>query len=131
MIKSDNSRNFQSHFLASSSTFALTLTLTLALPFVCDAVVPDAHKVCNSCHVEEGPPALKLGINDTCVVCHPVHPGRDHPVNVVSKSSPDKLPLGKEEKITCNTCHEPHGKDTSGKLLRMEFNKLCVVCHKE
>lgn len=95
-----------------------------------EAIVQEAHKVCTSCHIEKGPPALKYGINETCIKCHTPTPGRDHPYGIVQSEVPDKLPLDKESRITCITCHEPHGKETSGRLLRLEFDKLCAVCHK-
>ncbi len=94
------------------------------------ADVPKAHEDCTRCHVEEGSPVLIKGIIETCIDCHPNSNGREHPVNVVQKERPGNLPLNKENKITCITCHEPHGRDTADRMLRMEFNKLCVVCHK-
>lgn len=91
--------------------------------------IPKEHTTCITCHIEEGPSALREEINETCIRCHPPHPGKDHPVNVIQKNVPDKLPLDKKNYITCITCHEPHGRGTVGKLLRMDANKLCIACH--
>ncbi|MBI5739606.1 MAG: cytochrome c3 family protein [Nitrospirae bacterium] len=94
-----------------------------------EAQVPKEHTACSSCHIEEGRSALKEGIHETCIRCHPPHPGKDHPVKVVQKVVPDGLPLDKENRITCVTCHEPHGKGTVGRLMRMDLKKLCIACH--
>lgn len=104
--------------------------LLLLCPGFSNAGIPEAHKVCASCHIGKVPSSIKGEINETCVGCHPPHPGKDHPVNVVQEKISGKLPLDKENRITCVTCHEPHGKGTVGKLLRMEKDKLCVACHK-
>lgn len=101
----------------------------LLCPGLSEARIPKEHSACTTCHIKEGPSALREEINETCVKCHPPHPGKDHPVNVVQKKVPDKLPLGNENRITCVTCHEPHGKGTVGRLLRMDSNKLCISCH--
>ncbi|MBI5675409.1 MAG: cytochrome c3 family protein [Nitrospirae bacterium] len=104
--------------------------LLLFCPGLSNAVIPEAHTVCASCHTGKVPSAIKGEINEICMGCHPPHPGRDHPVNVVQEKISGKLPLDKEKRITCITCHEPHGKKTVGKLLRMEINTLCIACHK-
>jgi len=96
-----------------------------------EARVPEAHRTCALCHVEEGSPALKASVNKTCIDCHPNSPTRDHPIGRVVQDAPEKLPLDEENRITCITCHEPHGKGTEEQLLRMDFNSLCVVCHKK
>lgn len=95
-----------------------------------EAQVPNEHKTCTVCHIEEDSSTLKAGINETCIGCHPSSPGRDHPIGIVIEDVSEKLPLDRENKITCVTCHEPHGKGTEGRLLRVEFNDLCILCHK-
>lgn len=90
------------------------------------------HKDCSKCHQDAGkkPQALvKATIDDLCLGCHAARKGKDHPVGLVSKVAPKGLPLDKESRLTCITCHEPHGKQTVGSLLRMEFNSLCRSCH--
>jgi len=112
------------------STVLKSLLFSLLCLGFSEAAVPEAHKTCALCHVEEGSPALKEGINEICIGCHPNSPVRDHPIGRVVKDVPEKLPLDKENRITCVTCHEPHGKGTGSNLLRIEFNSLCIVCHK-
>lgn len=94
-----------------------------------EAQIPAEHNTCTACHIEEGSRTLRAGINETCIGCHPESPGRDHPIGIVAKDVSGKLPLDGEHKITCITCHEPHGKETTDRLLRMEFNTLCIFCH--
>jgi predicted CXXCH cytochrome family protein len=112
-------------------TILIVLTFCFLIPLnFSEAQVPDEHKTCTLCHIEDGASVLKDGINETCIGCHPESPGRDHPIGIVIKGISEKLPLDRENKITCITCHEPHGKGTVGRLLRMEFNTLCMFCHK-
>lgn len=96
------------------------------------ATTIEAHQDCALCHVdvEKKPAALKAAISDTCLGCHQSSKRNDHSVGVTPKVIPEGLPLDKENKITCVTCHEPHGKGAGEKLLRMEFNTLCRACHK-
>lgn len=94
------------------------------------AGVKDPHEfrgkpLCQRCHF----PDLKLtnAPNALCGECHAFDHG-NHPVNVVQKAPvPTDLPLLEGGKVACHTCHDPHRK---GKVLRKEFNTLCVSCHK-
>lgn len=88
------------------------------------------HGDCLLCHKEKDSKELKFSINELCLKCHPLSTQRDHPVNLKATVRPDRLPLDTEGKITCITCHEPHGKTKEVKLLRMQFNILCQECHK-
>lgn len=97
---------------------------------VSEGKVPKVHQDCTLCHIKEDSGVLREGINEICIGCHPSSPVRDHPIGRVVKDVPERLPLDKENRITCVTCHEPHGKGTEINLLRMEFNSLCIVCHK-
>lgn len=104
-------------------------TLTFVSIFSCITfaeVSPNIHKDCVNCHLSEGTGKI-ADINATCLKCHPGSKN-DHPLGVISRITPEKLPLD-NGKITCVTCHEPHGKDTIGTLLRMDFNSLCLSCH--
>ncbi len=91
-----------------------------------------AHNDCTVCHVDaiSDPGKLKAGPNELCLTCHQSSKGNDHPVGIVPALKPRELPLDKENRITCVTCHEPHGKQPYDRLLRMEFNSLCKSCHK-
>jgi len=109
----------------------LIVPLFLLMPLnFSEAEVPDAHRICTSCHIEEGSSALRAEISKGCISCHPKSPGRDHPIGLVVKDVSAKLPLDRENKMTCITCHEPHGKKTAERLLRIDFNNLCIECHK-
>ncbi len=88
------------------------------------------HGKCSDCHKEQDYKAVKAVINETCAKCHPTSKGKDHPVDVVSRIVPADLPLAEGNRVTCVTCHEPHGKNTVDKLLRKKFDDLCVECHK-
>ena len=94
------------------------------------AVQKEVHKNCASCHGEQDYKAIVPKVNEICLKCHPTSLGKDHPIGVVSSVVAAELPLGEGNKITCITCHEPHGKNTTGRLLRKEFNSLCATCHK-
>lgn len=87
----------------------------------------DAHKVCIDCHPGEVTDKI-MEINELCLKCHPANKS-DHPTGVVSKVIPERLPLDSEKRVTCYTCHEPHGKNTVNQLLRMDSNRLCLSCH--
>ena len=110
------------------------ILLCLIVLFLCvgtaNAEVPKKiHGECSDCHKGTDYKAVKTVINETCAKCHPTSKGRDHPVGVVSPVVPADLPLSEGNKVTCVTCHEPHGKNTVGKLLRKSFNDLCIECH--
>src|SRR3989338_6640143 len=72
---------------------------------------------------------LETGI-DTCVErCH--DRGVAHPVGVAvgrNMRALDELPVVDGKIIICATCHLPHGSKLRH-LARMDFNKLCVLCH--
>ena len=95
--------------------------------------VTAVHKNCPNCHTglnAPGMPPLKAGVVELCLSCHPANT-RDHLLGAVPGTPPAGLPLDKERKMTCITCHEPHGKGTATKLLRMKSNDLCQACHQK
>jgi predicted CXXCH cytochrome family protein len=89
----------------------------------------EIHKDCTLCHKDPDFKTIKANVNEPCLKCHPASLGKDHPIGVVPKKMPGDLPLGEGNVITCITCHEPHGKDTFGMLLRKDFTSLCRSCH--
>ena len=90
-------------------------------------VITTAHKACNDCHLR-GMKLKDIPLNELCLECHPAN-ATDHKLGVIPELLPKGLPLDKEGRITCLTCHEPHGKGTAAGLLRLEPNSLCVSCH--
>ncbi|MEE8573812.1 MAG: cytochrome c3 family protein [Thermodesulfobacteriota bacterium] len=91
---------------------------------------------CTSCHREVGGSLLSRGLMETCTHCHKTnnvnHPVYKHPVNIVVKSSiPSPMPLSKDRKLVCTTCHDPHSGTGYEKMLRVRFQKLCVQCHSD
>lgn len=92
-----------------------------------NSAVASTHANCSDCHTRGK--ALKAAtVTDLCLSCHPDNT-KDHLLGVIPQKAPVGLPLDKDKKMTCVTCHEPHGKGTVGKLLRMEKASLCVACH--
>lgn len=92
----------------------------------------EAHRSCAVCHRNDNDfQAIKSAINEICLECHPKAKRNDHPIRVAPKTVPEGLPLDEEGKLTCVTCHEPHGKTGVKKLLRMDFSSLCLSCHKD
>lgn len=108
----------------------IAFLVTLFISPLKGEVLKKPHEDCLQCHKEKDSKELKSPINELCLKCHPLSTQRDHPVNLKASVKPERLPLDIEEKITCITCHEPHGKTKEEKLLRMQFNTLCRECHK-
>lgn len=110
-------------------------------------------KNCLSCH-KEGRLFWKTGVhankNLSCLSCHNVHPKNIQRLNKALLIRPtetetcftchkDKLasvkrsshmPV-KEGKISCATCHDPHGTPTAKNLKAPTVNELCYKCHTE
>lgn len=97
------------------------------------APVAGAHQQlsCDDCHKSHTmiPPVQ----NDApCIKCHDDQTGdNSHPTGVAHKGEPPEgLPLSKDGKLTCTTCHVLHETDSPAPvLLRMKFNDLCRACH--
>ncbi len=106
--------------------FVLTL---IAGPMTIEAAVaPAEHTKCIICHVDRNNLSSIKNINTVCLGCHPANT-KDHILDVISDTAPETLPLA-NGRITCNTCHDPHGKKTAGvPLLRLDAATLCVSCH--
>lgn len=88
---------------------------------------------CSVCHTSE-PPLLNLDPVTTCTKCHPGnvgnHPVTRHPIGKMPRIRvPASLPLTENGEMVCYTCHEPHNRSRHGKMLRVDFTKLCATCH--
>ena len=131
--------------VAATAFLALVLALPLYAGIAHSAAMENEGRVsdnphdyndrsnCSVCHKEE-PPALNLDPIATCTKCHPGnvgnHPVSRHPLGQTPKINvPSFLPLSKDGKIVCFTCHDPHNKSKSADLLRVDFTKLCASCH--
>ena len=88
---------------------------------------------CSYCHVTSDKTVrqqLKAPLSELCAECHPDRRSpNEHKVDLVPFMKVVGLPLSKEGKITCATCHDPH--DTGGypMLLRARPAELCFKCH--
>jgi predicted CXXCH cytochrome family protein len=101
---------------------------------------------CLDCHrgLPFGPGRISFSnkTEATCRNCHNSYHGgvdsrRSHPVHVApSMSIPEDMPLDREGRTTCVTCHTYHRgyKDENGKKLfflrRSDIEILCSGCHK-
>jgi DmsE family decaheme c-type cytochrome len=112
----------------------------------------EANTVCLSCHTNN-PQALWRGsAHDArdlaCTSCHSIHSSKSPTANLKAATEVDlcatchrlqaakfnrvvHMPLP-EGKMTCSSCHEPHG-STNVKLLRVGnwINESCLSCHAE
>ena len=95
-------------------------------------VFAETHE-CSYCHIigeKTGGVTLKAPLSALCLECHPGRKSpEEHRVDIVSPMRVDKLPLDKDGKMTCVTCHDPHGKSGHPKLLREAPAHLCQKCH--
>lgn len=104
---------------------ALMLLVCLSLA---PAAVHASHESCSDCHTE-GKELKQSAINPLCLSCHSGGNRNDHKTGIPPKGMKSPLPLDKEGKMSCITCHDQHGKTAGSKLLRMNKNALCLDCH--
>ena len=119
--------------------------LLILLVFFCAAGVsvaeqagPNPHVFgavgfCYLCHTEN-PPKLKAGVIEICGSCHEKnisdHPVYRHPMgNKVKILTPSPLPLSRDMRLVCSTCHDPHAGSGFRRLLRVDYQTLCIQCH--
>jgi predicted CXXCH cytochrome family protein len=106
----------------------------LLIIFSFPAYVFSAQKhQCDYCHtphgMAEGTP-LKAPLSELCLGCHPDRKNpKEHKVDIVPSMQVKGLPLDKDGKMTCITCHDPHGKSGFPTLLRIDPAELCFKCH--
>lgn len=106
-------------------------------PFVHGPVAVGDCIVCHDPHASAQPAQLVTATNTLCLGCHQGVAGKPHVTRGVSgKEHPlDKVtdPLRPERKLSCASCHNPHGGATAslfqgGKKSPMS---LCQLCHKK
>lgn len=88
---------------------------------------------CSYCHTAE-PPMLVFDPVTTCAKCHPGnlgnHPVARHPIGKMPRIKiPVQFPLTDDREMVCYTCHDPHNKTKHPRMLRVDFNKICALCH--
>lgn len=112
-----------------------------------------ASASCLSCH-KEGRMFWKTGVHAdrkvSCIKCHQVHPKDASKINKALLLKPtetetcfvchkDKqalmqrsshMPI-REGKISCATCHNPHGTASAKNIKASTVNELCYKCHAE
>lgn len=88
-------------------------------------------KECTACHISHNGGPTKKPLTELCVTCHRerIEAG-EHIVDIIPKYPvPKNLPLTKDGKLTCITCHDPHSKEPM--MLRLDTMVLCNQCHKK
>ena len=95
--------------------------------------VPDIKKDCSICHVVNNSVTgvLIRPLPELCTECHPDRSGKGEHALGIKPSEAIDLPFDKQGKITCTTCHAPHGEGGFPKMLRKEGDEICVSCHKK
>ena len=87
---------------------------------------PDSS-ICSNCHDVHGsnePAMLKGDGIAVCVSCHKTQGQFSHPVGEQARDKRN------DQKMTCVTCHYPHGTDYKYALKLSGVKELCVQCHR-
>lgn len=112
----------------------LLLAVVSAGPGYAREAVPPVKKDCTLCHVAYAVGAkivLKTPVSELCLECHGdrIEPGH-HVVDVVpAMPVTEGFKLDKAGRMTCITCHDPHGKAGFVRMLRDSPTRICVHCH--
>ncbi len=109
--------------------------LILAVSF--SAYVPDVLSAvrheCYYCHITSDKPdtaELNTPLAELCIRCHADEKSQQqHKVGITQSMKVEGLPLSGDGKLTCITCHDPHGKSGYANLLRVSPKTLCSRCH--
>lgn len=87
---------------------------------------PDSN-TCSNCHEVHGanePAMLKGDGVAICVTCHKTQGQFSHPVGEQARDKRN------DQKMTCVSCHYPHGTDYKYELKLSGAKDLCVQCHR-
>ncbi|MEW6003606.1 MAG: cytochrome c3 family protein [Nitrospirota bacterium] len=110
----------------------LVLVIMLSV-FTARSAFPAEKHECSYCHIPHGMSEgilLKAPLSDLCFECHPDRKSpNEHKVDIMVSRKVEDLPLSDNGKMTCITCHDPHGKSSYPKLLRINPSELCLKCH--
>lgn len=112
----------------------------------------DSTQQCLQCHRDNDAQAHWLGSAHQrrgvgCLDCHSIHeaPGADSMTNVAARTEAcyrchqdvraDMRKVShhpvREGKMTCLSCHDPHGTPSRGNIAAATVNELCYQCHTE
>ncbi len=92
---------------------------------------PEIKQQCGICHASHkmGDVGLLLEpLSGLCIGCHTHRAGSEHAVDVVPSMRVRGLPLY-GGRMTCATCHDPHGRSGFDKMLRLRPGEICNHCH--
>jgi predicted CXXCH cytochrome family protein len=94
--------------------------------------LPPSKRDCLNCHTLSADGSLvrlRAPVIELCLGCHPDRAtSADHRVGIEPAMPVRSLPL-EEGRMTCATCHEPHGLTGRPLLLRADPADLCLFCH--
>lgn len=111
--------------------------------------VPQQNAMCLDCHqghVGEHWAGSEHDVNEVaCADCHVLHAGKDPVLDAATQADtcyschanqksdfwkPNAHPV-RFGKMTCSSCHQPHGSDAEALLVRQTVNDTCYSCHAE
>jgi predicted CXXCH cytochrome family protein len=102
------------------------------LPFVHGVIKGPGCVTCHEPHATDYPYMLRKPINELCVGCHTGLAGitRGHPVSGHPVSGP-KERRRPGRKLTCVSCHNPHGSNFKNLLIGdQRGGHVCIICHR-
>lgn len=82
-----------------------------------------AEVACSDCHKLHKSPHQKLGGEEINELCYGCHPQARFEFSLFSRH-----PL-KEGKMSCATCHDPHGSINESNLSAPDIKGVCIGCH--
>jgi predicted CXXCH cytochrome family protein len=95
-----------------------------------------AGMACNDCHLagQRISPANAYLLTDTqqqlCAKCHDDMTGFSHPTGFQPRGIlPAEFPLSGQNKFTCSTCHDVHGKSRNYLRIDKRGKEFCLLCH--
>jgi predicted CXXCH cytochrome family protein len=129
-MKSFHSRSAK---ILSMKRLKLMFSVLIMVIVAAESVFAENKHECSYCHITMHADAamlLKASLSGLCLECHPDRSGsNEHRIDIAPSMEVVGLPLSKDGKITCATCHDPHEKSGYPMLLRVKPSELCFTCH--